>query len=324
MKTGSAIGGGSVSRGFNHLLNCLKKKRLVKKKMLVHSGVGMSAVLFGLLVTTNVARGDAFYVADTYRIAKIAANGVTTTYIAAPNFGLNDPLGMAIDRSGNLFVSNGAGNDIVKIAPNGTGASFIYTDIHVNGVATDASNNVYLAETLGNTILKVSPSGVPTVLTDQVNRPESLAVDAAGNVYSANHDGTVAKVTPGGFVSTIATGLISPDGIALNGNGNIYVSDFGNNSISKIAPDGTISIFASGLSSPHGIVFGSNGDLYVVNGGNVSEITPNGVVTPFASGFVSQSGDIVVQSVPEPSMVMLFSGVGVGLLRRSRRSRRHR
>lgn len=306
MKTGSAIGGGSVSRGFNHLLNYLKKKGFVKKKVLVHSGVRMSAVLFGLLVTTNVARGDVFYVADEARLVKISANGVPSVFIQEPDRGFQDPTSVAIDNTGNLYLSSINSNDVKKLTPNGDLSVFIHTPVLAWGVATDRFNNVYLAEFLGNTILKVSPSGVSTVLTDQVNRPLSIAVDSAGNVYSSDWNSTISKITPGGLVSTLATGINGPIGLALNGDGNVYVADGGDNSILKIGPDGTISTYASGVSQPLSMAFGSDGDLYVLSTHTVSKITPSGLVTPFASGLIKARDGIVAQVVPEPSSMMIL------------------
>ena len=317
MNMGSSNGGGSVSRGFNHLLNHLKKEGFVKKSISVHGAVRVWAVLLGMLATTSVARADVFYVADAGQLAKISPDGVTTVLIKEPDKGLHNPTSIAIDNTGNLYLSNNNTVEITKVTPNGDVGVFINTNIKVNGVATDRFNNVYLAETLGNTILKVTPSGVPTVLTDQVNRPAALAVDATGNIFSSNWDNTVTKITPGGLVTTIATGINGHFGVALNGDGNVYVSDLVDSSILRIAPDGSIATFASGLQSPRGIVFGSNGDLYVLNSTTVSEITPNGIVTPFASGLLNPLG-IVAQAVPEPSTMIILSGLGIGLLRRSR------
>ena len=298
-----------------------KKEGLVKESNCNRRSWFASAGVLALSVlAANVSLGDVFYVADEARLVKISANGVPTVLIKEPDRGFQDPIGIAIDDTGNLYLSNRNGVDIQKVTPNGDVSVFISTHVQASGVATDRHNNVYLAEPLGNTILKVTPSGVPTVLTDQVNRPRSIAVDSAGNVFSSNWDNTVSKITASGSVSTIASGINGASGIALNGDGNVYVGDFGDHSVLRIAPDGTVTTFASGLDSPADIVFGSNGDLYVLNLNTVNEITPNGVVMPFASGLVFAKS-IAAQSIPEPSVGMALGLFGIGFLSRSRARR---
>ena len=275
------------------------------------------AITAFLSIPTTPVLADVFYVADQGQLVGISAAGVPTVLIKIPEKGFYDPTSIAIDDTGNLYLSNKDSVDIQKVTPNLGVSVFLSTHVQAWGVATDRLNNIYLAEPLGNTILKVTPGGVPTLLTDQVNRPASIAVDSAGNVFSSNWDNTVSKITPGGSVSTLASGINIPAGIALNGDGNVYVADLGDNSVLKIAPDGTITTFATGLDLPMDLTFGSNGDLYVLNRHTISEVTPSGVVMPFASGLIHPLG-IVAQSVPEPSTMMIFAGVSMGLLSRHR------
>ena len=162
------------------------------------SELALIAITALLLLPTTLALADVFYVADEARLVKISANGVPSVFIQEPDKGFQDPFGVAIDNTGNLYLSSFNSNDIKKLTPGGELSVFISTHVLAWGVATDRFNNVYLAERFGNTILKVNPGGVPTVLTDQVNRPISIAVDFAGNVYSSDWDNTVSKITPNG------------------------------------------------------------------------------------------------------------------------------
>ncbi len=86
------------------------------------------------------------------------------------------------------------------------------------GVAADASGNVYVADAGGNNIIrKITPAGVVTTLAGRVgwgsadgagaaasfNTPWGLAVDGAGNVYVGDYDNAaIRKVTPDGVVTT--------------------------------------------------------------------------------------------------------------------------
>ena len=86
-------------------------------------------------------------------------------------------------------------------------------------MAVDASGNVYVSENINNLIRKISPDGVVTTFAGSgaagqadstgikasFNGPSGVAVDAAGNVYVADtYNNVIRKITPAGLVSTIA------------------------------------------------------------------------------------------------------------------------
>jgi sugar lactone lactonase YvrE len=88
------------------------------------------------------------------------------------------------------------------------------------GVAVDRSGTVYVADRRNSTIRKITPAGVVSTLagaprevgsqdgTGSAARfvsPSALTVDADGNLYVADSsDNTIRKVTPAGVVTTIA------------------------------------------------------------------------------------------------------------------------
>jgi hypothetical protein len=135
------------------------------------------------------------------------------------------------------------------------------------GVAVDAKGNVYVGDTLNFTIRKITPAGEVTTLAGSAgqsgsddgtgsgagfNRPCGVAADGAGNVYvpdQLNH--TIRKVTPAGEVTTLAGSAGqsgSADGIgstarfwypfflAVDSAANIYVADTQNQRITKGTP----------------------------------------------------------------------------------------
>jgi sugar lactone lactonase YvrE len=183
------------------------------------------------------------YVADTanHAIRKVTPDGVVTTVAGNGTAGdtngfttdaqFNEPWDVALDRTGNIYVAERAGNRIRKITPDGT-------------VSTLAGN--------GEAGLTDGASEIA-----QFNTPLGLAADMQGNVYVAdaiNH--RIRKITPDGTVSTFAGGGATgadqggfangavgnarfnyPVDVAFDTLGNLYVADGLNYRIRKIVMD---------------------------------------------------------------------------------------
>lgn len=230
-----------------------------------------------------------------------------------------DPMDVAVDASGNLYVADTDNDTLRKIAPNGTVATFAGVAGSAGaadgtggaarfnlplGLAVDAGGNVYVADTGNAAIRKVTPAAdVTTVpLGTALESPRGVAVDAGGDLYIT--DGTlVRKVTPDGAVATLASGFVWAWGVVLDAQGNLYVTDYGSGKVSKISAEGAVTTVASGLDYPVGIAVDAAGNLYVscsANGGmdlgqgsnTIERISPGGVATVLAgSGGVIGSAD---------------------------------
>ena len=189
----------------------------------------------------------------------------------------------------------------------GSGARFNYP----SGVALDGSGNVYVSDTYNSAIRKITPVGVVHTLAgalgsldsvDDVGNnarfslPTGVAVDGADNVYVADiYGSTIRQVTSAGEVSTIAGsagsyGSTDGDGdlalfrfparVAVDSSENLYVADNENFTIRKITPAGVVSTIAglpgsSGtndgqggsarFSGPCGIAVDKSGIVYVTD-----------------------------------------------------------
>jgi sugar lactone lactonase YvrE len=216
-------------------------------------------------------------------IRKITSAGVVTTVAGtAGTFGVRDglgemarfdgPGGIAVDSSGNLYVSDTYGARIRKITPagavttlagsrfgsvDGTGASAEFN--HPTGVAIDSNGNLYVADRENHTIRKITSAGVVTTLagtagqsgsTDatgaaaRFNKPTGVAVDASGNVYVADRENhTIRKITSAGVVTTLA-GTAGQSG--------------------STDATGTAARFRQ----PHSVYVDPNGNIYVADLGN--------------------------------------------------------
>ena len=160
----------------------------------------------------------------------------------------NSPHSTIVDRSGNVFVSDGVNRVIRKISTTGVVSLFA-----------------------GAFNLQGTVDGVGTLARFQ--QPMGLAIDSADNIYVADQNAsTIRMITPGGIVTTLAgkgkvTGtddgpgalarFTSPEGVTVDGAGNVYVCDTGNSTIRRIAPNGLVTTIA-GIAKQRGMVDGTN------------------------------------------------------------------
>jgi sugar lactone lactonase YvrE len=173
-------------------------------------------------------------------IRTIAGNGIPSFSgdgEPAINAGLFFPLGMAIDKKGNLFIAE-PGNDRIRRVDAITGI-----------ISTFAGN--------GNSDGPLGDGGL--AINASLNFPTHLAIDDAGNLFIADSGRSrIRKVDTKGIITTIAGNgnfsfsgdgglainasldLFVAGGIAVDGKGNVLVSDTGNNRIRKIDTSGII------------------------------------------------------------------------------------
>jgi uncharacterized protein (TIGR03437 family) len=298
-----------------------------------YTGDGGPSTSAVLSLTEDVAVDAAgnVFVADfgASRVRKIAPDGTITTVAGNGTSGfsgdggpairaqLAGPTGLALDHSGNLFISEYLNNRVRKVSPDGTittvagfggccavGDGGPATQAYIpmpHGIAVDSLNNLYIAEWPDSRIRKVTPdgristiagTGTPGLSGDggpaasaQLNLPWGLAFDASGNLYVAdNQNLRLRKIAPDGTITSIATsGIGNPQGIAADSSGNIFTS-----SGLKITPDGKSSSIngssASGQSFYYlagaGVAVDSAGNLFFATGKAVLKMTPLNLPPP--------------------------------------------
>ncbi len=249
-------------------------------------GVVTTLIKTGLSGPSGIAVDDKnnLYVVDCYhhKIKKISPAGIVTVIAGNGMPGNLDhqnglkamfryPVGIAIDKKGNLFIADEGNNKIRKISPNGEVSTFAGDG--VSGQTDDKNGKLA-----------------------RFNQPSGLAIDTLGNIYVAdqlNHK--IRKITANGSVSSFAgigmagatnndlplfTSFNNPRGIAIDRAGNIYIGDVGNQQIRKISYNGeTSTLSGSGVAGsadhpkgklanfffPNGLAIGPKGQLFVAD-----------------------------------------------------------
>jgi len=242
-------------------------------------GVG-SAALFNQPAGLAIDNSGTLYVADTGNnaIRKILPNGTVSTLAGliqgnADGVGIaaefNQPLAVAVDASGNVYVADTGNNELRKITANGTTttllstSSFAFANVPypavyaINGVAVDSSGAPYVgvSATIGFghgdfpanevAVIKVGTSGTYTQLF--------IVNDSAGIISPTTGDGAV-TIDPSGNVYVLSghmifegndqigqTGVVSlaPTAIASDAYGRIFEANPGNHNVLIVTPQGT-------------------------------------------------------------------------------------
>jgi uncharacterized protein (TIGR03437 family) len=176
-----------------------------------------------------------------YTISTIAGTARQVEGSNAANTPLREPLAVAADASGNVYIADATDNRIRKVDKNGNITTYAGTG--VPGYSGDRG---------------------PANLA-QLRGPTGVALDGKGNLYiSDSGNFVIRRISSDGTINTIAgngnpkfggdEGLataaqIDPVAIAVDGKGEIYLADGFNYRIRKIDADGIITTIA-GLGTP--------------------------------------------------------------------------
>ena len=208
-------------------------------------------------------------------------------YSSAPSYQTNTPLLFEGDDSQgavNVYKASALPTNptpIVTIADPG-GCPY--------GMAMDKTGALYVAGNCGGNTVEEYPKGMttPTVtITTGISNPLGLAIDKAGTLYVscppniqeyAYHTTSPSKTVSGG-------GLSAPFGLALDKSGNLFIADYVAGQVFELAAGGSsvTSLGLTGLYQPLGVaVDKQNGDLWVTDGsGNQVQVYHAGQTTPF-------------------------------------------
>ena len=257
------------------------------------------------------------YIADlaNCRIREVGIGGTMTTIAGtgtpgysgdggpATSAAITFPAGVAVDRAGNVYITDFGNERVRKVTANGT-------------IVTVAGNG-----TFGGS---AGDGGV--AVNAEFDYPRGVAVDTAGNLFFADEennrirematDGTIATVAGSGSQGysgdgglAVAAALDDPSGVAVDAENNIYIADDGNGRIRKITPNGQITTVAgtgsfgfggdggpatkATFSGPIAVAVDLAGNLYIADAGNgrIRRVALDGTITTVA-GTGADSGDL--------------------------------
>lgn len=218
--------------------------------------------------------------------------GVSSNFFLCAQAGssVGEPWAIAVDHSGNIYISDQLSQRVQRLTPDGKISLFAGNGkvekfqesqegqlatqvvVAVDGLAVDATGNVFLAEVYGH-IFRIGSDGRIHVVAGQ------------GSTFRYSGDGGPAR----------RADFYRPGGLVIDPLGNLYIADTINYRVRRISPDGRIVTIAGNgtrgsqgdgglatsgqLQYPRGLVLDAAGNLYIADGNAVRKVTREGMIT---------------------------------------------
>jgi gliding motility-associated-like protein len=283
--------------------------------------------------SVTMATTGVLYIADNgnQRIRQISGGNITT-YAGngtAGNTGdgsgataaeINNPFGVSIDGSGNVYIGDASNNKVRKVstsgiittyAGNGTsgysgdgGPATLAKLNYSSGVFADPTGNVYIVDELNGRVRYVNTGG-------------TINLVAGNGVFSFSGDGGPAD----------SAQLFFPVGVATDYSGNTYIADCFNHRIRKVSPSGIITTFAGNgtggfagdggpatnaeINFPTGVAADAAGNIYIadVSNNRIRKVNSSGTISTFAgngtAGYLGDGGPATAAELNDPTGVMI-------------------
>lgn len=187
------------------------------------------------------------------------------------------PIGVVIDNSDNIYISELGNTTIRRIAPDNTVSTLVGTGVagfvdgpadtalisFTAGMAIAANGDIIFADSGNHSVRRVTPQGVVTTIA------------GTGTNGDINGEGNIAQFS-------------NPLDVAVDSKGNIIVVDFGNHKIKRIDTDGMVTTYAgtgdigfmdgipsiATFNNPRNLFIDKNDVIYVGTDNSIRLITP--------------------------------------------------
>ncbi len=283
------------------------------------NGYAISAELFWPTAVALDTAGN-MYIADygNMRVRKVTPSGIITTiagsgaygyggdHAAATNAQLQTPTGVAVDKKGNVYISDAACNCIRRVDAAGIittiagsgaygygyydGDSGLSVMAHLYapwGIAVDDTGTIFFADQGNNRIRRIDTAGV------------IVTIAGSGNtVYGGDH------------LHADSAALSTPYAVAVDKHGNLFFTDYGNERIRKVDTARIITTIAgngiatyngdnipadsASISEPTGLAVDDSGNVFIsdMNNNRIRMVSASGIITTIAGSDIRGfSGD---------------------------------
>jgi uncharacterized protein (TIGR03437 family) len=251
-------------------------------------------------------------------ILSIVAGNGTTGFSGdngpATSAQLHDPLGLALDSAGNLYIADHLNFRIRKVS---------------GGVITTVA---------GNGLYGLEGDNGPAI-NAQLHFPSGIALDSAGSLYIVcDYDRRIRKVA-NGVITTVAGGgaspgdniaatsaqLSQPSGVAVDSAGNLYIADAVANRVRKVSAGMITTVAGNGVSGfagdngpatsaqlnfPNAMAVDSSGAIYIADllNARVRRVSAGVITTLAGTGsdiFSGENGPAASAQLSQPSGLAL-------------------
>jgi sugar lactone lactonase YvrE len=267
---------------------------------------GLPALDVGIGNVSDVAAdalGNIYFTTISHdRVFRIAPDGEVTVFAGAGGFVfagdggpavdaiLQNPMGIAVDTLGRVFVSDTENDRVRRIDLDGTITTIALVS-DPRGLAVASDGSVFVASPANSQILKITPGGVVSAVAGSgwrgfdgdggpatgasLDNPLDVALSADGTLFIADYSNNrVRMVTPAGIISTVVGNGVSggpigdggpatnaslngPTSVAVDTSGALVIADAGNQRVRSTFVGGSITTIAG-----NGIAgFSGDGDL---------------------------------------------------------------
>ena len=263
------------------------------------SVIGTAPVTAGVatFTTSALAAGShniiALFSGATGYEASVSGVEPTSTQFILPITGLDQPIGVAVDAMGDVFVVDSQHDRLVELPASGPQTTYASGLSYPQSVAVDAAGDVFVTEPYDNQVIEIAPSKTQTPIGSGLNFPYGVAVDSQGDVFIANtNTDQIFEVNANNTQTTVATVTTEVLGVAVDGSGDLFLGEFEAGQVLKLTPSGAQSTVGSGLRYPLNMAVDAAGDVFIAeaNEDQVVEVTPSGAQLTVGSGLAQPSG----------------------------------
>ena len=234
-----------------------------------------------------IAADGTMFIADTHnatirRISSGSANdadvirSVAGKWAPQQNVQLVEPMGLALDRAGNLYIADHGANAVIELhSATASPVGRLEVLAHFSQPASIAVSSD------GSRIFVASPESSSVFSLNTQTRAISQILGASTDA-SLRASTCASAAAPAATASSSANAASNPcpAGLAVDGGANLFIADASGNRILRIdASTGKTTSAATGITTPGDIAFDANGNLFIAEQGRnrISEIQGLGV-----------------------------------------------